>query len=349
MEEEEGIQSVEASSQPMWIQEFNAFSVDETLYTPILISCKIPPHHRYLPKYVSLSLNACEVSNYRLKIVNNLPSNNYLKKHIITVCVKPLNFTEDISLHLLSWIEMNRLLGANQFYIYVSSVNSRTLKVLEWYSKNGNISEVIVLKHRGIPRTGNTAGVLSVWQRRKYELVIYNDCLYRNIHTSEYVLPVDIDEIIIPKKFITWQQLLSDLFNGTRLTSNYASFSVRNTYYVDNFTMDNNNEISFLKDLKRSDYSPEKKSGKSFVSTDNALVAFHHYAWKALRPGVSNVYFIPPILIQMNHYKSSCDNDLLPECVQYISTNKSLYDPIILKYKKKLLNNVFRVLNSINR
>lgn len=165
-----------------------------------------------------------------LEITNttNIESDNAFR---IAVCVKPLHFAEDISRKLIAWIEMNKLLGADSIEMYVGDVHSRTWKVLQWYMSR---ADDIVHVHK---YTSLTELVSGVWQRRRDELISYNDCLYRNIRTSRFILPVDIDEIIVPRRVYTWRQLLSRFFTSESLLLNeYASFLVRNAYFMDQFT-----------------------------------------------------------------------------------------------------------------
>lgn len=307
---------------------------DKNTLTPFLISCRIPQENN-LPKYVSISTQPCQKNNYRLKIINNLPTQ---ESKSVTVCVKQLNFSDDITIKLVSWLEINRLLGASTFNIYLTSVHVKTRKLLKWYIKNGIIK---TFEHKTVMKSGN-----DIWQRRKYEVITYNDCLYRNIHSAKFILPLDIDEIIIPKHLNTWQQLFSLIKEEL---DNYSSFSVRNTYYNTNYIHFNNESIPYFKYLTRSGYSPKEKSGKSFISTSNTLVAFNHYTLIPLKPNVGSVYFIPKEHVQMNHYKKSCFKDLLPECEEYMYGTSKVFDPIVLKYKSKLRKNVNNILYEIKR
>lgn len=180
--------------------------------------------------------------------------------------------------------------------------------------------------------------IKSVWQKRKNELISYNDCLYRNIYTSHFVIPLDVDEIIVPRK----QDTLSDLFGELRRTSpallgDFASLSVRNAYFLKHFPSAGDGEdVFFLRHTVRSDYSPKWESGKSFTSTSNALTVFNHYALHVLRPGLRNTpHFLPEDLVQMNHYRETCSLDLLPECAKYLGSSLRIKDDVILKYRDR--------------
>ena len=40
------------------------------------------------------------------------------------------------------------------------------------------------------------------------EMIELNDCLYRNLNRHDYIAIIDVDEMIIPQKVSTWQELL---------------------------------------------------------------------------------------------------------------------------------------------
>ncbi|KAF2901340.1 hypothetical protein ILUMI_04846 [Ignelater luminosus] len=356
---------------------------------------------------------------------------NSNKKFSMTVCVKPLDFTKDISNHLIEWIEMNKILGANKFEFFVYKVPENVLRILQFYrykykgnflykyyqnieeffqrKLNGNEllekkrisrresaiiarqasemnNENIVREESGIENvtlqfdarhnrsikenkqshnhvtvklldmgirreaslTVNNTEVFErkIWQKRRNELMAYNDCLYRNLRSSHFVIPVDIDEIIVPKRFYTWEEVLGHLFaSAPHLQEEYASFSAQNVYFLEETTTTRNNQdaVFFFKYTKRTEFSEEGESGKSFVSSKNALTVFNHYALDSLKPGIRKTYFLPRELVQMNHYKRTCSVNLLPQCAKYLSSPVRIVDTLISKYKKEFIENYEKV------
>lgn len=43
------------------------------------------------------------------------------------------------------------------------------------------------------------------------ELVELNDCLYRNLYRHDYLVVMDIDEMIVPNKLQNWLELLQEI------------------------------------------------------------------------------------------------------------------------------------------
>lgn len=190
--------------------------------------------------------------------------------------------------------------------------------------------------------------IRKTWQKRKNELISYNDCFYRNLYASAFILPVDIDEIIVPKRSRTWKDILIKLLNEKPEMDNYVSFAVQNTYFLKRFpTRRKHESVFFFKHISRTDYSPPGESTKSFISTKNALTVFNHYALDVLRPGLRNLYFLPNSLVQMNHYRETCSIELLPECVKY---NLAKYqDTVITRYKEEFYRNYNKTIQKLTK
>lgn len=117
-------------------------------YNPVLVSCQVPSDLK--PVKLSLNVKPCERNSKSFNLSGSAaPSedddddddaaataasaSNWNKKKLITVCVKPLNFDQDVSEHLIQWIEINRILGASSIDVYVKKVHPNVRKVLSWY------------------------------------------------------------------------------------------------------------------------------------------------------------------------------------------------------------------------
>lgn len=165
------------------------------------------------------------------------------------------------------------------------------------------------------------------WQRRRFEVVAYNKCFNRNLH-SKFIIPLDIDEIIVPKTVRTWQELAYHF-------DNYSSLIVQNVYFFTGKKTRYNRPF-FLSENRRIKVPSKKgENGKSFIATKNALTVFNHYALHLLKPGVLKEYFLPFRDVQLNHYKESCNHVIFPECTKYRSSPAVIDNVIISKYKNE--------------
>lgn len=117
---------MKASIKPIWYDEWD-FNDTSEYYNPVLVSCTIPLFERTVA--VSIASQPCEVKK---NPTFSLQSVSKDVKRDFTVCVKPLDFREDITHHLIQWIEVLKLLGADRIEFYVKKLNIGTRKVLKW-------------------------------------------------------------------------------------------------------------------------------------------------------------------------------------------------------------------------
>ena len=130
----------------------------------------------------------------------------------------------------------------------------------------------------------------NIWQKRRFELVHYNDCLYRNLYRYQFVVPLDVDEVLVPLQYRTWAELIDHLEEvNPRLLHRFASLSVRNVYFFDNLTQTPDQSLPehfhVLRHTERSsNISGRGLSSKALVSTKGALTVFNHYALSRCTP-----------------------------------------------------------------
>ncbi|MCL4150494.1 UNVERIFIED_CONTAM: hypothetical protein GTU68_062827 [Idotea baltica] len=205
-----------------------------------------------------------------------------------------------------------------------------------------------------------------LWQKRRNEIITYNDCLYRNIYDFKFIIPLDIDEVIIPVAKDTWAEMLDDYLREDRQAlKRYASLAVRNAYFFKQYakesvTTDNNlseniepddkipSHLYMLKHTVRSsNFSRPGHSVKSFVLTNVTKTTFNHYAMHPLFMKTSITKNLPLSVAQMNHYKDKCPRDMYTKCKNTFLKYKTS-DYIIMKYKDQLIAKTEHVLKEMN-
>jgi len=177
----------------------------------------------------------------------------YSNKVNFTVCVSPLNIAYNNHRQLIEWIEVNRLLGAERFVFYNYSTGSDASAVLRRYEQEGVVR--VVQWHLLMP--------VDVWPPvvPRVEPAIYyfgqvaalNECLYRNSLSSRFIVFQDVDEILVPRRRLTWLQMIADVSpkrsggsGGNFLTNSssdviYASaYIVRSTFFRHDWGNDTN-------------------------------------------------------------------------------------------------------------
>ena len=106
----------------------------------VLLTCPIPQSiNKFTPKAVSIIYGQnCP------KKLNNLLRIKYEKSEDIeekfAVCCKAFRFsTIDLSVRLIEWLELLRILGVNKVFLYSLSMHKNMEKVINYYQKMVNI------------------------------------------------------------------------------------------------------------------------------------------------------------------------------------------------------------------
>ena len=319
--------SVEALVSTIWLEEWGE-TVDS--YAGILVGCQLPPDAAIEPSKVYVGLEPChQNASHSLAIKKEASSRGEAgetRRRQFTLCIKGLDFDEDISGKIVAFVELHRILGAELFYFYVLNVHENVLRVLRLYERSnvirwfnltlpGDLPNEKVLRRRFLSE--------NIWIKRRMELIPYNHCFYDNLHRSEFVVPIDIDEAIVPSRRKSWHELLLDeRIKLGRGFKDFASYAVRNAYFFpelqarnrsdyDTSGDDNSTDIpadfNYLMDTVRTAcISPEGDSVKSFVSTRRALTVHNHYALTALNPSTRRAHHFDPRDVLKHHHRA-CD------------------------------------------
>ncbi|XP_070152969.1 uncharacterized protein [Polyergus mexicanus] len=206
------------------------------IYQPYVIACRVPPQASGRPpSSVSVVEKRCDTATNHLRVIYNKPE----RKKDFAVCVKGLDFLhEDLSVRLVEWIELISLLGADKIYFYELQVHPNVTKVLQHYQQLGMVHVTPLTLPGGqpnVPAFQHMYLTKKTNHKRQNELIPYNDCLYKHMYEYEYIALLDVDEVIMPVKDATWQELMRRVLpkalqirNETR-----ASYNVRNVYFLD--------------------------------------------------------------------------------------------------------------------
>lgn len=283
------------------------------------------------PYAVSLSTDHCKVPSNILPII--YPRE---QKRQFTVCVTPLNFNYSKAYELVEMIELNRILGAEHFVFYNYSTNSNVNHVLEYYKKMG----IVEVLEWNLPMKVDT------WPKKKNEpveihyfaqLAALNDCLYRNMYVSKYIVFQDLDEFIIPRKQLTWIEMLQNLPKGR------AAYMFRCTFFrkewpdtETNFSGKNSAKQykmnTLLKQSRESKILGRSHRAKYIVDPTKIDTVGIHNIWR-FRSG-NSAHFVDPEFARMHHYR----NWLNPG-----DSKNGIQDDRIMAYKDKLLSNTIHI------
>ncbi|KJH45211.1 hypothetical protein DICVIV_08752 [Dictyocaulus viviparus] len=112
----------------------------DNFYNVNLITCPIPKRLEQSAKmFVSISMKLCQSQQSALRV--HIPPPAY-RKEVVAVCVKGMDFEEEISSRLVEWLEAQYLLGVSTVTIYKYTVSQSVQNVLAYYERLGKLVQV---------------------------------------------------------------------------------------------------------------------------------------------------------------------------------------------------------------
>ncbi|XP_075042230.1 beta-1,4-galactosyltransferase galt-1-like [Mixophyes fleayi] len=171
--------------------------------------CMEPPdcHAKYLSVHTSPSGNMAQLPLFQIQNRDVKPfSTNF------TVCISTMYRNYNNVLQFIQTMEMYRILGAQRIMIYLNNCSSQVEKVMQYYITEG-VLEVIPWP---IQRYFTT-DLQWLYSAKGKDIGYYgqmatlNDCIYRNMYRTKFVVLIDIDEIILPFEHQTWDSMMESL------------------------------------------------------------------------------------------------------------------------------------------
>ncbi|CAG0895252.1 unnamed protein product, partial [Cyprideis torosa] len=195
--------------------------IQSEYFNPLMVSCPLSPQFQGLPLGVTLlSRPHCHDQSIRTIPVHraiprelNAPSANSTYPFKFVVCVKGIDYIEDRTFRLVEWIEGQKLMGANHIDTYVFELLPNNSRILDHYVREGFLTKKLYTWPSSLPRTHEERKIQQfkrVTQTIHLEKIPYHDCLLRNHEKYDFILPIDLDEIIVPKQHDSWQAYFSD-------------------------------------------------------------------------------------------------------------------------------------------
>lgn len=301
-------------------------------FSPFLLSCKNPLKD-YVPNSVSITEKYCEMATNNLKLIYNNKVSG--KKKQFAICVKRMLFESDESEKLIEWVEIVNILGADKTFLYVVKEEPHMMKVARYYEKIGKMK---------IERLTDATDDLDHLQGMQNEMASINDCLYKNMYEYEFLLVIDLDEIIVPTRSedMSWADLINRVTaekpNSPAYTALNVYFLMNNVHFEDIQT-EVPKDMSFLQHVYRAkNFSKLGHAVKSFVNTSQTLVLHNHlpllhlngdYCW--------NRHYFEKSDAKLHHYRKGCETVAKELCDDY--KQNTVRDTTLWKWKDKIIKN----------
>lgn len=152
------------------------------------------PTEKVIPTYVSI----IPFDSENVKVTNRLPVINSknggtgtypVNTTNIGMCVAPVHSFYNSTLEIIEFVELYKILGVTRFTIYNHTMSDEVSCVLNHYIEKENSVSVM---------PWNLIIESNIDVHNKGFLAYINDCLYRNMNDFHYLIPLDLDEFIIP-------------------------------------------------------------------------------------------------------------------------------------------------------
>lgn len=117
------------------------------------------------------------------------------------MCLSPVFGAPVSPENFVQYFEFNRLLGAELFIVYNTSMTSREMNAIARLYEGKGLAKLVqwTLPH-------GVEGNSTVWYYA--QVAMLNDCYLRNKHSSRYIVTTDLDEFIVPLNHSSWNEFL---------------------------------------------------------------------------------------------------------------------------------------------
>jgi len=199
----------------------NIGALAENMTTPFAVSIVISSCRR--------PVNLIRIADLRQRSRDHRGDVTYAMN--FSICVPPIfgNF-DDVS-DLVEFVEVNRVLGAQKFHLYVDSVGPRVAPCIHEYARRG----IIEIQPWILPP--DIAHVIYYHG----QILATNECLYRLMYRTKYLIIQDLDEFVVPMRFDNWPSMLDNINKHTQTDSDrIASYNFRNRFFPPMFQISSN-------------------------------------------------------------------------------------------------------------
>lgn len=131
------------------------------------------------------------------------------------MCVPTLrpNFQDVDS--LLQMVEINRMFGGDKFTFYVHSSGADVRRQLKQYIAD-NIASKVTYTFPLMTSLSRRQGRFSNDLYEALRMASVNDCLYRNMFRTKYIIFADADEMLVPRGFKKWVDMLKEVTDNVK-------------------------------------------------------------------------------------------------------------------------------------
>ena len=256
-----------------------------------------------VPGAVSLVQNTCDKPLHLLRVHNEKMAGEK-RLYNIAVCLGPLyNQYSDVD-RLVEMVEVDQMLGVSLVVMYNISLSKELNHYVGKYQQDG-IVHVYDFYHSLLNETWYYA-----------QRVLINDCVYRYMFTSDFIVVKDIDEIIVPRgNYKSLPQLLTKIARH-----NIPEYNIRQFCFSDDMkniprsdfkekSVDEYHMRTILNVNRTREALPHRRKSKYII---NPRLIYEADIHKTVRvEGVR--YDVPEELAIVHHYRRELETEKFPQ------------------------------------
>ncbi|XP_054728826.1 uncharacterized protein LOC129237884 [Anastrepha obliqua] len=318
-------------------------------YYPTFVECAMPQEVRHLvPQTVSLVPSECARATNNLRVIYEPPAVNHTQRGFAVCSTGLYNPDRDNSVRLVEWLELLRLLGAEHVMLPNFGIHPNATSVLRHYESEGFVSAPGISLVRGepaLPHFTYAAIKMCLNNHRLNEIIPLNDCLYRNMYKYEYIVVLDVDEVIMP---VGEQRSWADLVQYAKEHIRYddceglTSLCFRNIYFPayperKPFSAEVPYYMYMMQHVARvAEHLEPMMATKCFHNATTVTGLHNHFAlhWT----GGCGMQTVNETAGQMQHYREPD----VPETLE-----NPVIDDVIWRYKEPLVKRTQKVLRQL--
>ncbi|XP_068888061.1 uncharacterized protein [Aphelocoma coerulescens] len=257
-----------------------------------------------------------------------------------TVCISAMFGNYNNVLQFIQSMEMYKILGAQKVVIYKNNCSHLMEKVLKFYVEEGTV-EIIPWPINSHLRVSSKWHFMQDGTHIGYygQITALNDCIYRNMERSKFVVLNDADEIILPLKHPNWKTMMNSLQEQNPGTS---VFLFENHIFPETvpsrmFNISSWNTVPGVNILQHVHREPDRKDvinpRKMIVDPRKVIQTSVHSVLRAY----GNSANVPMDIALIYHCRKALQRDLPRESL--------IRDTTLWRYNSSLIMNVNKVLS----
>lgn len=303
------------------------------MFKESLVTCKLKDED--IP--TTISITPTKEDQHLFSMPVEIPPRPDSKQNFV-VCVSVTYWRHD-PYRIVEWMELLREMGVSLVTIYNNSLTEDATRVFQYYDDTGFVD---------FRQSHNFVALEGEHTIHMHMSPVINDCMYRNMYSFKKIIVTDLDELIVPRDYYTYPELIVHLDHVYPTEHPARHYLFTNVYYFTDFPKqtDVSQKLTSLAYRIRLPQSETGYAAKSIIDPQACINMHNHVCWgnTALYGGDGYMVFVDGLLALNQHYKAC--HFTPTECTEQMKI--SGLDNIMLRYKDMLYKRMPPILKKLN-